>query len=382
MSDICDFEWSNNRYRHNLTISELKLGFNRNEPTDRSRALIALKELIGASRDYALKDKSCFQDDEFLFRFLYARKFNVNEAFQLIINYHAYRQRNASILQRLSVLDETIQIALRDGFPGVLPNRDRRGRKVLVFFTANWDYASYSLVTVYRAMLLTIEKLLEDKQNQANGFIAIVDWTNFTFRQSSNLNPKVLKLMIEGLQDCFPVRFKAIHFIGQPWYVEAALAVIRPFLKEKTRDRIKLHGSNLSTLHDCVARDILPTELGGEGPTFNPLNWYHELLESSQTVTKPAPSYCLSQTQMYTKTPAQFVPSVGAHRKGADLTPTQSPSPSPPSSLASSNGAEFLKAATKAAAVKIGVLTAKANDPATNTLLGVTTGAGGCGGDL
>ncbi|XP_001651322.2 clavesin-2 [Aedes aegypti] len=354
MSDICDFEWSNNRFRHNLTISDLK-GYNKNEPTDRSRALIALKELIGASMDYALKDKSCFQDDEFLLRFLYARKFNVNDAFQLVINYHAYRQRNGPLLQRLSVLDENIQLALRDGFPGVLPNRDRRGRKVLIFLAGNWDYSSYSLVTVYRAMLLSLEKLLEDKQNQANGFIAIVDWTNFTFRQSSNLNPKVLKLMIEGLQDCFPVRFKAIHFIGQPWYVEAALAVIRPFLKEKTRERIKLHGGNLSTLHDCVARDILPTELGGEGPTFNPLNWYHELLESSQIATKPAPSYILSQPQYYTKSPAP---------------PTTPLALTTTTTISTTTGSDFLKS-TKAAAVKIGVLTTKANDPAANTLLGV-----------
>lgn len=97
-------------------------------------------------------------------------------------------------------MDETIQLALRDGFPGVLTDRDRRGRKVLVFFTSNWDHNNYSLLTVYRAMLLSLEKLLEDKQNQANGFVAVVDWTNFTFRQSSHLNPKVLKLMIEGLQ--------------------------------------------------------------------------------------------------------------------------------------------------------------------------------------
>lgn len=51
-------------------------------------------------------------------------------------------------------------------------------------------------------MLLTLEKLLENKQNQANGFVAIVDWTNFTLRQSAHLNPKILKLMIEGLQVC------------------------------------------------------------------------------------------------------------------------------------------------------------------------------------
>jgi hypothetical protein len=84
--------------------------------------------------------------------------------------------------------------------------------------------------------------------------------------------------------------------------VEAALAVIKPFLKDKTREHIKLHGTNLSTLHEVVPRDILPPELGGEGPQFNPLLWYHTLLESSQTSEK-SPSYCMTQTATYTKSP-------------------------------------------------------------------------------
>lgn len=109
-----------------------------------------------------------------------------------------------------------------------------------------------------------------------------------------------------SFQECFPVRFKAVHFIGQPWYVEAALAVIRPFLKEKTRARIKLHGGNLSTLHECVPRDILPAELGGEGPSFNPLNWVHTLLESSQIAETPRP-YCITQTAIYSKPPSNYV---------------------------------------------------------------------------
>lgn len=202
MSEYCEFQWNTDQHYkfRGFTNNNKKININWNEPTDRSCALIALKERIGASIDYALKDKSCCHDDEFLMRFLYARKFDVDEAFQLIINYHSYRQKNNVILQRLSALDEPIQMSLRDGFPGVLKERDRRGRKVLVFCAANWDHCLYSIISVYRAMLLSLEKLLEDKQNQANGFVVIVDWTNFTLRQSSHLNPKVLKLMIEGLQ--------------------------------------------------------------------------------------------------------------------------------------------------------------------------------------
>lgn len=98
------------------------------------------------------------------------------------------------------------------------------------------------------------------------------------------------------------MRFKGIHFIGQPWFVEAALSVIKPFLTAKTRSRIKLHGTNLSTLHEMVARDILPPELGGEGEQFNPLTWFHLLLESSQ-INAPSPHYCITQTIPYSKTP-------------------------------------------------------------------------------
>lgn len=200
MSEFYEYQWTKSKHLRNEILIDHKKTYNLNEPSDRSRALLELKDLIGASVDFAMKDKSCAQDDEFLSRFLFAKKYNVDEAFKLIIRYHEYKYRNSDILQKMSALDEQIQMALRDGFPGVIPQRDRRGRKVIVFFTSGWNPNAYTLVTVFRAMLLSLEKLLEDKQNQANGFVAIVDWTNFTMRQTAQLNPKVLKLIIEGLQ--------------------------------------------------------------------------------------------------------------------------------------------------------------------------------------
>lgn len=259
-----------------------KTSLNLNEPRDRSRALIELKDRIGASMNFAFKDKSCLNDDEFLFRFLFAKKLNVDEAFQLLINYHNYRQKNPDLFNEMSIMTEAVQLSLKEGFPGVLDERDRRGRKVLIYFASNWNYQQYSLLSVYKATLLTLEKLLEDKQNQANGFVVIVDWTNFTFRQSSQLNPKVLKLMIEGLDDCYPARFKAIHFVGQSWFVEAAMMLIKSTLKEKTRKKIHMHGTNLSTLHERVAKDILPPELAGDGATINNENWYNTLVEATR----------------------------------------------------------------------------------------------------
>lgn len=326
MSEFYEYKFFNrDKTNCDKCLSTKHCVYNENDPKDRARALNELKQLIGESIDFALKDKSCADDDEFLLRFLFARNFLVSDAFKLLIAYHDYKQRTADLLIKISALDESIQLALRDGFPTIIPQRDRKGRKILVFFASNWNPMAYSLLIVYRALLLSLEKLLEDVQNQANGFVIIVDWTNFTYKQTSNLQLKILKLMIEGLQvselfltphphhlictsftqDCFPAKFKEIHFLGQPWYVEATMAFIRPFLREDVRENLILHGANLSTLHNCVTKDVLPTELGGETKSINPLDWVHALLESSQN-PKSHQSYRFTQSTIYSQPPKDY----------------------------------------------------------------------------
>lgn len=109
---------------------------------------------------------------------------------------------------------------------------------MLIFLGYNWDHCNYTLETIYKSLLLSLEKLLEEPQNQMNGFVFVVDWTDFSIRQSTYMSPRTLKLMFEGLQDAFPARIKGVHFINQPWYVETVLALIKPFIKEKTKQKV------------------------------------------------------------------------------------------------------------------------------------------------
>ena len=142
-------------------------------------------------------------DDTFVLRFLRARKFHVDEAFRLYTRYFEYRQHNHNLFKNFQASETGIKEALLDGLPGVLPGTDHRGRRIVVLYSANWDNARYGLAAIYRAILLTLEKLIDDEAVQINGLLVIVDWSEFTFKQSSWLNPRVLKLMIEGLQVCF-----------------------------------------------------------------------------------------------------------------------------------------------------------------------------------
>ena len=133
-------------------------------------------------------------------RFLRARKFDSFEAFQLYSRYFVYRQQNSNLFKKFQATELGIKSALLDGFPGVLSKPDQHGRRILVLFSANWDNRLYGLGSIYRAILLTLEKLIEEEETQVHGFVIIVDWSEFTFKQSTWIQPKILRLMIEGLQ--------------------------------------------------------------------------------------------------------------------------------------------------------------------------------------
>ncbi|KAF6729650.1 Clavesin-1 [Oryzias melastigma] len=217
-------------------------------------------------------------DDDFILRFLRARKFDQLETFRLLAQYFQFRQQNLDMFQSFKVDDLGIKRALMDGFPGVLESPDQHGRKILILFASNWDQSRNSFIDILRAILLSLEVLIENPELQINGFILIIDWSNFSFKQASKLTPNILKLAIEGLQDSFPARFGGIHFVNQPWYIHAMYTIIKPFLKDKTRKRIFLHGNNLNSLHQLIQPEFLPSEFGGTLPPYDMGMWARTLL--------------------------------------------------------------------------------------------------------
>ncbi|CAC5366816.1 Clavesin-2,Clavesin-1 [Mytilus coruscus] len=111
-------------------------------------------------------------------------------------------------------------------------------------------------------------------------------------------------------KDCFPARFGAVHFVNQPWYIEAMFKLLKPFLKEKSRDRIHMHGINLGTLHNYIHKEVLPAELGGTLPPYNNLIWAKELIgdESFSFGDKQIywPDYCFSSKNRSESLPSEL----------------------------------------------------------------------------
>ncbi|KAG7455134.1 hypothetical protein MATL_G00253250 [Megalops atlanticus] len=255
------------------TIEKARLELNEN-PDTLHRDIQQVRDMVITRPDIGFLRT----DDAFILRFLRARKFNQVETFKLLAQYFQYRQQNVDMFQNFKADDLRMKRALMDGFPGVLEMPDQYGRKILILFASNWDQSRNSFSDILRAILLSLEVLIEDPELQINGFILIIDWSDFSFKQASKLTPTILKLAIEGLQDSFPARFGGIHFVNQPWYIHALYTIIKPFLKDKTRKRIFLHGNNLNSLHQLIYPECLPSEFGGILPPYDMGMWARTLL--------------------------------------------------------------------------------------------------------
>lgn len=55
-----------------------------------------------------------------------------------------------------------------------------------------------------------------------------------------------------------PIRTSAIHIVNQNWVFSAAFNIIKPFLNAANREKLFIHGTDMSSLHKHISPEHLP----------------------------------------------------------------------------------------------------------------------------
>ena len=244
----------------------------REVPEKRSEFIRQLRKAIEAYDRQPEEEDVVFQrtDDKFLLRFLRARKFDVERALSLYVNYYKFRHKHKNLLT--DATPAHLDQVARAGLFGVLPSPLKDGSRAVCLYPSRWDASTMDLYDCGRLLWLILDELIDDEEAQVHGISFIDKVEGVSLQQLYHfIRSDIWRLGVD-LQDTFPARFKGLHFIHQPWYVSVVMGVVRPLLKQKHRDRFHAHGNNLESFHEYVDPENLPSDFGGFLPALGPEN--------------------------------------------------------------------------------------------------------------
>ncbi|CAH1367978.1 hypothetical protein MTP99_009372 [Tenebrio molitor] len=244
-------------------------------PENLKQEVFALRQMVQNDTNLSVPN-----DDAFLLRFLRARKFDSKKAFYMVQRYYLMKLKCPELFS-CPIPSECSKVFNLQA-QKMLQDRDQLGRRVYII---RMDYFDSNIVTIddiFRTNVLALEQIVREPETQIAGIVLILDMAGLSLQHAKFFTPYYAKKMVELVQETFPLRFKGFHIVNEPFYFDAVMAVLKPFLKEKIRKRIFLHGSDITALHGFISTDILPSEYGGTGSSFDNKAWYMQLLAEEE----------------------------------------------------------------------------------------------------
>ncbi|XP_022668303.1 alpha-tocopherol transfer protein-like isoform X2 [Varroa destructor] len=208
-------------------------------PEIRTKALKELSEKVRQIENFNPR-----VDENFLLRFLRSKKFDVEKAYKSYRKFHTIR-----------LIDPARYLPV-----GVGPLR----------YKPAFDLATGTQLEPYNPIdgaFIVIWRV--GKWSPECGFDLSDIFTPTAMGGDFRLRQDQAQALIMTIQDGYPCRFKGFHVINQSSLWDYVWAVARPFLKEKIKKRVYLHGSNMASLHKHVCPSVLPEEYGGQAGPFS-----------------------------------------------------------------------------------------------------------------
>ncbi|XP_011877589.1 PREDICTED: alpha-tocopherol transfer protein-like [Vollenhovia emeryi] len=218
-----------------------------------------LKELLSENPDLNVPRDV----EDYLLVFLRPCKWYAKSAFSLLKRYFQYRLNYPNVYKDLTITKDKTAICAGVIYP--LPLRTFEGCRVIVVEGGkHWNPKQVSTHEFFKGVILILFLAFLEYRTQIAGVHIILDVGGLSLNHITYLTPSFAKMLVDFIQKSMPTRLKGIHIVNQSRIFSIAFAIFKPFLEEKVRSRIHIHGTNWESLMAFVDKKALLQRHGGE----------------------------------------------------------------------------------------------------------------------
>lgn len=204
-------------------------------------------------------------DDAFLLTFLRAKKLRVHDAFDTYVNYCKEYARNPWLRE---IDYDVLHTLFKTGAYRIMPRYDRQGRLILGMNCAKLipiveQLGRERVLEIVKAVFGILELIMADSRAQIYGLVIVADMSGYKLPIMSYLNIAQYQLSLNLCQNCYPIRASGMYMIHEPWYVRGLFSMLRPFMKARVKNAIKMHGDDVELIHRMVPPQSLTKNFGG-----------------------------------------------------------------------------------------------------------------------
>ncbi|XP_018359632.1 PREDICTED: uncharacterized protein LOC108758906 isoform X2 [Trachymyrmex cornetzi] len=252
---------------------QIRVELNENVAT-RDKDLEMIKEWL-AKQPHLPK----FDDDQRIMTFLRGCKFSLEKCKRKLDMYFTMRAIVPEFFSNRDITRPSLQEIVKLVHIPPLPGLTYKGCRVIVMRGIDKDVPTPNIPEAMKIVFMIGDIRLKEEEHGVAGDVYILDAAVATPIHFAKFTPPVVKKFLVCAMEAYPVKLKEVHVINISPLVDTILNFVKPFLKEKIRNRIFMH-SDIKTLYDYIPREILPAEYGGDaGPIQNIHDMWMKKLE-------------------------------------------------------------------------------------------------------
>ncbi|CAF4916291.1 unnamed protein product [Pieris macdunnoughi] len=219
-------------------------------------------------------------DDQRIMTFLRGCKFSLEKAKRKLDMYFTMRTAVPEFFTNRDVtlpeLQEILKIVQMPPLPGLTPD----GRRVVLMRGMDKDAQTPNVADAFKLALMMGDVRLKEETEGVAGDIYVLDASVATPTHFAKFTPTLVKKFLVCVQEAYPVKLKQVHIINVSPLVDKIVNFVKPFLKEKIRERIFIHG-DVNELYKHFPQEMMPSEYGGKAGPMDDLHnaWVKKMEE-------------------------------------------------------------------------------------------------------